>query len=340
MAKINHHIISADQFDPPVLEEIFEEAEKIRRVKEGSLTDILKNKSIVLLFWEPSTRTFLSFYNAILKLGGFPIPISNAGKFSSAIKGESLKDTIRACADLKVDGIIMRHEKEGSAKIAAETLDSYAPKIPVLNAGDGKGEHPTQMLLDIYTIWRAKKEELKQGKLTGALVGDLQDSRVLHSDVKVLIKYKTRLILISEKGNDLPKEISEKMERKKIDYIKTDDIKKFAPGIDFWIFTRLQTERRGSYLMEKKEGIHAQAQREFNQRFGITESLISKMKNDAIILHPLPRVGEVPEWVDKDERAIYLARKENAESQVTNGLYLRMALLKIIFRKTKTQAGW
>lgn len=331
MAKINHHIISADQFDPLVLEEIFKEAEKIRKTEQGSLRGLLENKSIALLFWEPSTRTFLSFYNAILKLGGFPVPILNAGKFSSAIKGESLKDTIRTCADLKVDGIIMRHDKEGSAKIAAGALDRYAPKVRLINAGDGKGEHPTQMLLDIYTIWRMKKKELKVGKLTGALVGDLQGSRVLHSDAKALIKYKTRLILISEKGNNLPKEILEEMERKKIDYLKTEDIKKFAPEIDFWIFTRLQMERRGAYLMERKEGIHSQLQRKFNQRFGLTEVLLSKMKNDAIILHPLPRVGEIPEWVDKDERAIYLARKENSESQVTNGLYLRMALLKMIF---------
>jgi len=171
MAKITHkflfqnfsnsemkNIISADQFDPEILERIFEEAERMRKTEEESLKDILKNKSIVLLFWEPSTRTFLSFYNAILKLGGFPIPILNAGKFSSAIKGESLKDTIRTCADLKADGIIMRHDKEGSSKIAAETLVLYAPKISLLNAGDGKGEHPTQMLFDIYTIWRLKKE--------------------------------------------------------------------------------------------------------------------------------------------------------------------------------------
>ena len=330
MEKINH-IISAEQFDPETSEKIFEEAERMRKADEDSLKDILKNKSIVLLFWEPSTRTFLSFYNAILKLGGFPIPILNAGKFSSAIKGESLKDTVRTCADLKVDGIIMRHESEGSAEIAAETLDLYASKIHLINAGEGKGEHPTQMLLDIYTIWRMKKEKLKAGKLTGALVGDLEDSRVLHSDAKALIKYKTRLILISEKGNNLPREIIEKMKKEKIDFVRTDKIEKFAPEIDFWIFTRLQLERKGSYLMERKEGIHSQVQRRFNQRFGITENLVTKMKKEAIILHPLPRVKEIPEWFDKDKRAIYLSQKKYSESQVTNGLYLRMALLKMLF---------
>lgn len=326
MEKINH-IISADQFDPEISEKIFEEAERMRKADEGSLKGILKNKSIVLLFWEPSTRTFLSFYNAILKLGGFPIPILNAGEFSSAIKGESLKDTVRTCADLKVDGIIIRHNLEGSAKIAAETLDMYAPKVRLINAGDGKGEHPTQMLLDIYTLWRAKKEELKSGKLTGALVGDLQDSRVLHSDAKALLKYKTRLILISEKGQDLPGEILEEMEKGKIDYIRTDDIEKFAPEIDFWIFTRLQLERKGVSL----KNFDSQLQRKFAQIFGITETVISKMKKDGIILHPLPRVEEIPEWVDKDGRAIYLSNKEGSESQVTNGFYLRMALLKMIF---------
>jgi len=330
MAKLKH-IISADQFNPAISEKIFKAAERIRKAKEVALKDYLKNKSIVLLFWEPSTRTFLSFYNAILKLGGFAIPILNAGKFSSAIKGESLRDTIRTCADLKVDGIIMRHEKEGSAKIAAETLNEYSPSVQLINAGDGKGEHPSQMLLDIYTIWRMKKGKLKAGKLTGALVGDLRDSRVLHSDAKALLKYKTRLILISEKGNNLPEEILKEMEKEKIDFIKTDNIEKFASEIDFWIFTRLQVERKGRYLTERREGIRSQEQRKFVQSFGITETLISKMKKDAIILHPLPRVEEIPDWVDKDERAIYLSRKENSESQVENGLYLRMALLKMIF---------
>ncbi len=321
------HIISADQFGTELNEKIFEEAEIMRKAESDSLKNILKNKSIVLLFWEPSTRTFLSFYNAILKLGGFPIPILNAGEFSSVIKGESLKDTIRTCADLKVNGIIMRHDKEGSAKIAAETLDIYAPEISLLNAGDGKGEHPTQMLLDIYTIWRSKKEGLKSGKLTGALVGDLQDSRVLHSDAKILIKYKTRLILISEKGQDLPKEIMEQMKKEKIDYLRTDDIKKFASEIDFWIFTRLQTERKG--ISFKK--FPPELQNKFNQKFGITETLVSRMKNDALVLHPLPRLREIPEWFDKDKKAIYLSNKENSEGQVTNGLYLRMALLKMVF---------
>jgi aspartate carbamoyltransferase catalytic subunit len=326
MAKL-HHVISADQFNPEISEKIFEEAERIRGADENSLKDILKNKSIVLLFWESSTRTFLSFYNAILKLGGFPIPILNAGKFSSAIKGESLKDTIRTCADLKADGIIMRHDKEGSAKVAAETLDIYAPKVCLLNAGDGKGEHPTQMLLDVYTLWRMKKEELKKGKLTGALVGDLRDSRVLHSDAKALLKYKTRLILISEKGNDLPPEITAEIKKEKIDYVRTDDIEKFAQEVDFWIFTRLQLERKGISL----KNFRPQLQSKFSQKFGITKELLSKMKKDALLLHPLPRVEEIPEWVDEDKRAIYLSGKENSESQVANGLYLRMALLKIIF---------
>jgi aspartate carbamoyltransferase catalytic subunit len=318
------HIISADQFSPEISEKIFKEAERIRKSQPEVLKDILKNKSIVLLFWEPSTRTFLSFYNVILKLGGDAIPISNAGKFSSTIKGESLKDTIRTCADLKVDGIIMRHNKEGSAKIAAETLNEYAPNVHLISAGDGKGEHPSQMLLDIYTIWRMKKQKLKTGKLTGALVGDLRDSRVLHSDAKALLKYKTRLILISEKGNNLPEEILKEMEKEKIEFIKTDDIEKFASEIDFWIFTRLQTERKG-------KGVSLREQRKFARSFGITKALISKMKKDAIILHPLPRLKEIPEWVDRDERAIYLSREKGTESQVENGLYLRMALLKMIF---------
>jgi len=322
------YIISSDQFDVKLCEKIFQEAESIRKQKR--LKNYLNRKSIVLLFWEPSTRTFLSFYNAICKLGGIAIPILNAGKFSSAIKGESLSDTIRVCADLKVDGIIMRHHTEGSAKIAKEVLEKYAPKVKLVNAGDGKGEHPTQMLLDIYTIWRKKKEKLKAGKLVGALVGDLENSRVLHSDAKILAKYKTKLILISEKNNNLPKEVLKELEKEKIEFLKTDNIEKFAKEIDFWIFTRLQLERITGSFSGKKEKF---LQKKFIKKFGITKSLLRKMKKDALLMHPLPRIGEIPEWVDEDERAVYLSKREGKESQVENGLYIRMALLKMLFKE-------
>ncbi len=321
------HIVSANQFSPEICEEIFQTAEKIRKKKV--VRNYLKNKSIVLLFWEPSTRTFLSFYNAILKMGGSPIPIFNAGKFSSAVKGESLEDTIRVCVDLKVDGIIMRHNVEGSAEIAKKTLERYSPKVRLINAGDGKGEHPTQMLLDIYTIWRKKREKLKKGRLVGALVGDLQNSRVLHSNAKILAKYKTKLILISEKQNNFPLELMKELEKEKIEILKTEKIEKFAKEIDFWIFTRLQLERiAGGFKKEKKL---ISLQKEFTKKFGVTKSLLKKMKKDAILLHPLPRLEEIPTWVDEDERAVYLSKRWGGESQVENGLYCRMALLKLIF---------
>ena len=333
--KMPHHVVSADQFTPELLEVIFEEAEKLRKADEVNpalLGKPLQGKIIPLLFWEPSTRTFISSFNAVAKLGGTPVPVLNAGKFSSVTKGETLEDTIRTCADLKADAIIMRHSEAGSAQIAADILDKYAPWVHLFNAGDGRKEHPTQMGLDIYTIWRNKKAALKKGELVVALAGELSDSRVFHSDAKALISWGVKkFILVSEKGNDLPEDILAEAERKKIPCVKTSNILEYAEEPDVWIFTRLQLERKKilGKILKVFPFLRPRVRQRYNQRFGMTRKLQARMKSDALAMHPLPRVRDIPEWFDEDERAVYLSRGKGTESQVTNGLYFRAAQLKL-----------
>ncbi len=333
--KMPHHVLSANQFNPEILEIIFEEAERIRRadaINPALLEKPLQGKIIPLLFWEPSTRTFISSFNAVAKLGGTPVPVLNAGKFSSVMKGETLEDTIRTCADLKADAIIMRHIEAGSAQKAADVLDKYAPWVHLFNAGDGRGEHPTQMGIDIYTIWRNKKEALKKGELVVALVGELSDSRVFHSDAKALIKWGVKkFILISEKDNNLPEDILAEAEKKKIPCIKTSDILEYVEEPDVWIFTRLQIERKKTLgkILKIFPFIRPWVRRRYNQRFGMTRNLQARMKFNALVMHPLPRVRDIPVWMDEDERAVYLSRGKGTESQVTNGLYFRVAQFKL-----------
>lgn len=335
--RMPHHVLSANQFTPEILEIIFEEAERIRKadaINPGLLGKPLQGKIIPLLFWEPSTRTFISSFNAVVKLGGVPVPVLNAGKFSSIMKGETLEDTIRACADLKADAIIMRHSEAGSAQRAAEVLDKYAPWVHLFNAGDGKGEHPTQMGLDIYTIWRNKKEMLKKGELVVALVGELSDSRVFHSDAKALIKWGVKkIILISEKDNNLPEDILAEAKKKEIPCIKTSNILDRVEEPDVWIFTRLQLERKKilSKILKIFPFLRPRVRRRYNNRFGMNRKLQIRIKPNALVMHPLPRVKDMPEWMDEDERAVYLSRGKEAESQVTNGLYFRAAQLKLTF---------
>lgn len=329
-------IYSSDQLPFPVLEPIFEKAEVIRqtdKVNPSLISKVLKGKVFALMFWEASTRTFLSFFNAIVKLGGTPLPVTNAGEFSSAVKGEILSDTDRTTADIKIDGIIMRHPKAGSAQETAEVLAKYSPETLFINAGDGNHEHPTQMGLDIYTIWRNKKELLKNGELVVAFYGELRDSRVFHSDAKALIEIGIKkLILVSEKGNNLPEEILTKAERKGIQCIKTSDPLEYAEEADVLMFTRLQLERKKvlGKILKIFPFLKSWVRAKYNKRYGMTRELQAKMKPAAIVMHPLPRVGDMPEWMDSDPRALYLGYPGNPESQVTNGYYFRVALLMLM----------
>lgn len=329
-------IYSADQLPFSVLEPIFEKAEVIRQADKDNpslISKVLKDKIFALLFWEASTRTFVSFFNAIVKLGGTPLPITNAGQFSSAFKGEILSDTDRTSIDTKLDGIIMRHSKAGSAQETTEVLKKHGPETFFINAGDGNREHPTQMGLDLYTIWRNKKEALKNGELVVAFYGELRDSRVFHSNAKALIQIGIKkLILVSEEGNDLPEEILTEAAKKRIPCLKISDPLEYAREADILMFTRLQLERKKvlGKVLKLFPFLKSRIRAKYNRRYGMTKELQAKIKPDALVMHPLPRVGDMPEWMDSDPRAVYLSYPGNPESQVTNGLYFRMALLTLM----------
>lgn len=268
---------------------------------------ILKGKLVTLLFFEPSSRTFSSFSAAVKKLGGMTIEYQNPLQTSSSIKGETLEDTMRVFENYS-DAIVMRHFEKGTLQRAADSVS-----IPVINAGDGIGEHPTQALLDAYTIFN-KTGSLKG--LTGLIVGDLLNGRTVHSLLKLLSLYKNNTVyLLSPKQLRLEssfKKLVEKQGVKLTEISSQEEIPLFA---DFWYWTRVQKER----FTDKKE------YEKLKNRFVVTPELLAEKGNKKMILmHPLPRVGDIDIRVDKDPRAVYLS------DQVKNGLVIRMALLSLI----------
>ncbi|MBU1199232.1 MAG: aspartate carbamoyltransferase [Nanoarchaeota archaeon] len=304
---ILRHIISTKQFlDTSLLDKIFRLADKMEsREKANTLPNYLRNKIMVAVFYEPSTRTRFSFEAAMYKLGGEVITTESAGHFSSAIKGESLTDSIKIISGY-ADVIVLRHPTKGSAKIAADVSE-----VPVINAGDGTGEHPTQALLDIYTI---EKELGRLENLNIALVGDLLNGRTIHSLLILLSLYKKiKFYLVAPKKLQLPKEYKEHLKKKKITFEEVEDVQQVLDKVDVLYMTRVQKER-------------FKTEHEYNQLksfYVIDKAALKKLNKKAIIMHPLPRVIEITPEVDKDKRAAYFR-------QAKNGLYIRMALLKMI----------
>ena len=273
----------------------------------SKMSTVLRGKLVTLLFFEPSSRTFSSFSAAVKKLGGMTIEYQNPLQTSSAIKGETLEDTMRVFENYS-DAIVMRHFEKGTLQRAADSVS-----IPVINAGDGIGEHPTQALLDAYTIFN-KTSSLKG--LTGLMAGDLLNGRTVHSLLKLLSLYKNNTVyLLSPKQLRLEptfKRLIEKQDIKLIEISSQEEIPLFA---DFWYWTRVQKER----FTNKKE------YEKLKNRFVVTPKLLAEKGNKKMILmHPLPRVGDIDIQVDKDPRALYL------RDQVKNGLIIRMALLSLI----------
>lgn len=308
-----HHIIEVKQFkDRKLLEEIFSLAKEMEIAEESGnyknlvLPQTPRRKVLATLFYEPSTRTRLSFESAMIRLGGCVISTEDAVAFSSVTKGESLVDTIRVIASY-ADVIVLRHYEEGSSKIAAEVSP-----VPIINAGDGTGQHPTQALLDMYTI---QKELGRIDDLEVGLVGDLLYGRTVHSLAYLLAQQKgIKLYFVSPEEIRMPRTIIHYLEEEqKVFFEETTDLKKVASKVDILYVTRIQKERfRSIEEYNKMKGVYV-----------IDKEILSLMKKDARILHPLPRVDEITEDVDKDPRAAYFR-------QVNNGLYIRMALLKMI----------
>jgi aspartate carbamoyltransferase catalytic subunit len=300
------HVLSVKQFtDKALLRDLFDSAAKFQALKPSKYPKPLRNLTLATIFYEPSTRTRLSFETAIQNLGGQLITTESAGQFSSAIKGESLEDTIRVI-NAYADGIILRHHKTGAAEQAAAVS-----KVPIINAGDDVGEHPTQALLDAYSIYKAR------GKIDGlkiALVGDLLHSRTVHSLAQLLTLYDVELYLISPGNLKLPKTYLEPSNKRPVTYTEMDSWKGIIGSIDVLYMTRIPKERFESLA-------EYQAHKD---SFILTPSDVAQMKKDAVILHPLPRNNEIDPAVDNDPRAQYF-------EQVRNGLFLRMALLDRIY---------
>lgn len=301
-------ILSVDQFDVDTLDYIFtrscEMREMVRRV--GS-TDLLRGNVLTALFYEPSTRTSSSFIAAMERLGGNVIPITQGVQYSSVSKGETLADTVRTLEQYS-DVIVLRHPEIGSAKAAADNAT-----IPVINAGDGAGEHPTQALLDLFTI----RDEL--GRLDGlkiAMIGDLRYGRTVHSLTKLLLHYDVSLRFVSPEILRLPLTLMNEVIDAGIDVRETHDVADVIENADVLYVTRVQKERFSDLAQyEEVKDAHA-----------ITPEVMKRAKEDMIVMHPLPRVGEIHYSVDKDPRAAYFR-------QVQNGMFVRMALLAAVLGK-------
>jgi aspartate carbamoyltransferase catalytic subunit len=301
-------IISVKQFGRSDLEYIFGVAHEMRGMVESIGTfDLLKGKILANLFYEPSTRTSSSFTAAMERLGGSVIPISEV-KYSSVTKGESLTDTVRTL-ECYADVIVLRHPETGSAAIAAK-----AARKPVINAGDGTGEHPTQALLDTFTIM----EELgRLDNLNVTMLGDLKYGRTVHSLARLLSKFTNiKLNYVSPDILRMPKEVMDEVAAKNIPQAEFDSLDNVLPETDVLYVTRVQKERfedpadyeqvKGAYVIEPE--------------------VMKAAKQEMAVMHPLPRVGEISPDFDDDPRAAYFRQMEY-------GLYVRMALLAMVLGK-------
>lgn len=301
------HALSANQFlDSKLLNELLKSAHELEAHDgAGTLPKHLDGKIVATLFYEPSTRTRFSFEAAALKLGGQVISCESAGMFSSAAKGETLADTARTVSAY-ADAIVIRHPDKGSAQEVA----AYAT-VPVINAGDGAGEHPTQALLDMYTI---QKELGRLENFTVTLVGDLLNGRTVHSLLPLFASLPgVSINLVSPKELALPAENLALLKDKKITVQELTSLDSVLATSDIFYITRVQKERfknEADYLAVR-------------DAFIIDLPTVQKMKKSAVIMHPLPRITEITPEVDQDPRAAYFR-------QVKNGLYMRMALLKYL----------
>lgn len=300
--KINH-LIESQELDVETIFTLFRKADELR----NSIKKPLQGKILATLFYEPSTRTRLSFESAMLKLGGSVISTENAKEFSSAIKGESLQDTIRIVSSY-ADIIVIRHFEEGAAKTAASVSS-----IPVINGGDGSGQHPTQALLDLYTIW---KEIGSIDNINIAMVGDLKHGRTVRSLCYLLGKFRNvKIIFIAPEHLLIKDDIKDYLRRHNTQFEEQIDLNKYLPRVDVVYMTRIQKERMSDEEYKNKKGTYK-----------ITKENLKLLKENARLLHPLPHVEEIELSVEieqTDGRVAYFRQAEN-------GLYIRMALLSYL----------
>lgn len=299
-----HHIIQSQQFSREKLEKLFAFATTLEKHRDESL----KNKILASLFYEPSTRTRLSFESAMLRLGGEVLTMENGGESSSQTKGETLEDSIRV-VNCYADVIVLRHPEEGAAKRAAAISH-----VPIINAGDGTGQHPTQALLDLYTI------ERELGRIDGihvAFVGNLKYYRSPRSLSYLLGKFKDiRITFVTAPELRMKSDVKAYLKRKGVHVEETEELEPAMREADVVYQTRVAKEwikNPGEYEKLK-------------DRYVITRPRADSMKKGSIIIHPLPRVGEIRPEVDDSPHAVYF-------KQVEYGLLVRMALLKWVLSK-------
>ena len=294
------HIISARQFDKKTLQKIFSVTDKIKSQKFNK--NALSGKIMATLFYQPSTRTRLSFESAMLRLGGSVITTEDAAEFSSAIKGETLTDTIRV-VNFYSDVIVIRHPESGIADLATKYSN-----IPIINAGDGVGEHPTQGILDLYTIF----SKFHSPDFTVAICGDHANYRPHHSLSYLLSLYpKIKIIYVSPKLLSMPRELKQHLINKKIKFSETEDFQSAVARADVVYQGRIPKEYLGKDY------------KKYLDRYVLDKKVLKNIKKNAIIMHPLPRLNEIAPEVDSDPRAIYF-------EQAQNGLFIRMSLLLLL----------
>lgn len=297
------HIVAVEQFERSWIEHLFAEADAMRELP--ATAEPLRGKILASIFYEPSTRTRLSFESAMMRLGGNVISTENAREFSSAIKGETVEDTIRMVSGY-ADAIAMRHHEEGALARAVAVAE-----VPILNAGDGPGEHPTQALLDLYTIHH---ELGRIDDLRIAMVGDLKYGRTVRS-LSLLLRQTNNchIIFVAPPQVDMRDDIKDALDAAGVSWEEQPDLDAAMGTADVVYQTRIQKERfanEAEYL-------------EVKGTYVITESQMNLLADHAIVMHPLPRVDEIAVEVDADPRAAYFR-------QAKNGVYVRMALLKLL----------
>ena len=302
-------IISMNDMSKEEILEILEIAEKIEKTSEEEKLNFLKGKIIATLFFEPSTRTKMSFESAAFRLGAQVLQLPPL-ELSSVKKGESFSDTIKMVESYS-DVIVVRHPNDGAARLASTTSQK-----PVLNAGDGSNQHPSQTLLDLYTI---KDEKGTLNNLSIAFVGDLKYGRTVHSLVKALTHFNPVIYFVAPKILQMPSYLIDDLDKNNIKYEILEDFRDCLDKIDVFYMTRIQKERfpdiedyeklKGVYIINKK-------------------NILGKCKEDMIILHPLPRVDEISTDLDDTKHALYF-------KQAKNGIPIRQAMMMKVLDKVK-----
>ncbi|SJN57724.1 aspartate carbamoyltransferase [Vibrio ruber] len=300
------HIISISELTRNELELIVNTAGQLKATPQPEL---IRNKVIASCFFEPSTRTRLSFETAIQRIGGNVIGFDNGGNTSLAKKGETLADSVQIISSY-VDAFVMRHPQEGAARLASE----FSNGVPVINAGDGANQHPTQTLLDLFTITET------QGRLDGiniAFVGDLKYGRTVHSLTQALAKFNNnRFFFIAPDALAMPDYILEELEEAGHEYSLHTDIESVIPQVDILYMTRVQKER-----FDESEYAHIRS------AYILSAAQLQDAKENMKVLHPLPRVDEITTDVDQTPHAYFFQQAEN-------GVYAREALLALVLNET------